>query len=561
MKNISPALATHLKQQVTTLCTCIVIRRRDTKSFHFTDHDIPLFYANQIYTPQDSFARFSISSSIDLDVDILEIKGMINSSTIARDDIAAGLFDWAQINVFVINYMAPEMGRVMLRSGHLGEFTMDEDGTFRSEIRGVSQVYASKIGSIYQAECRADLGDRRCRVPLIAPTWQPSQGYCINDVVSATINPALGYVNLGLTNNSFESDGSVDQMPALEGWTTYGDTGAGQWGTFTGTAFGSVAASRWGTYYAGHRNYTDPLTHITAHSVDLGMYQDIDMVLSGITTGDLDSGQCRLVVSVWVARANSSNTYSQVRVFALDAAGAQFATVYDSGNLAFAEDLWVEQKVTDVLIPTGTRKLRFDLFSHKEAGNFAGNGFDYINAAVNTPSGSLGSSNQNGGVAFKAMNGGVSGTLLPAFSNLIGSTTIDNNITWLCVPAFGTTATVTAISSTNPRVFTPSTLPGGSGYYDGGFLTWETGMNAGIVQEVFASALGTIRLFIRPFHRPQIGDRFTIHPGCDKTRATCGSKFSNVANFRGEPDVPGMDEYMKIPNADGGTQFFFNAGA
>lgn len=561
MKNISPQLATHLKQQVTTLCTCIVIRRRDTKSFHFTDHDLPITYANQIYTPQDSFARFSISSSVDLDVDNLEIRGMINSSTIARDDIAAGIFDWSSINVFIINYLNPTMGRVMLRTGHLGEFTMDEDGTFRTEIRGVSQVYATKIGSIYQAECRADLGDRRCRVPLSPPVWQPSQSYCAGDIISAIINPAVGYANLGLVNNSFEADGSVSQTPTLEGWTTYGDTSAGQWGTFTGSAFGSVAASRWGSYYAGHHNYTDPLTNITAHSVELGMYQDIDMVTSGITTGDLDSGLCRLIASVWVTRANSSNTSAQFRVFALDAGGAQFATVYDSGSLAYAEDLWVEQKATDVLIPVGTRKLRFDLLSHKEAGNFAGNGFDYITAAVNTPSGTLGASDLYGGVAFKAMTGGTSSASIPSFSNLLGSTTMDNNITWLCVAAFATTATVVSLSTNNPRVFTPSTLPGGAGYYDGGFLVWETGRNAGIVQEIFASTGGTIRLFIRPFHVPQIGDRFVIHPGCDKTRATCNTKFSNVANFRAEPDVPGMDEYMKIPNADGGTQFFINAGA
>ncbi|MGH9523414.1 MAG: DUF2163 domain-containing protein [Terriglobales bacterium] len=37
---------------------------------------------------------------------------------------------------------------------------------------------------------------------------------------------------------------------------------------------------------------------------------------------------------------------------------------------------------------------------------------------------------------------------------------------------------------------------------------------------------------------PQAGDTFTIYPGCDKTMATCSTKFSNLANFGGEPFIP-----------------------
>jgi hypothetical protein len=40
-----------------------------------------------------------------------------------------------------------------------------------------------------------------------------------------------------------------------------------------------------------------------------------------------------------------------------------------------------------------------------------------------------------------------------------------------------------------------------------------------------------------------------LFPGCDKTRATCVAKFSNILNFRGEPDVPGQDKYYTGPNA------------
>ena len=40
------------------------------------------------------------------------------------------------------------------------------DGSFRAELRGLAQPLQSTVGSLYQAECRADLGDARCKVDL-----------------------------------------------------------------------------------------------------------------------------------------------------------------------------------------------------------------------------------------------------------------------------------------------------------------------------------------------------------------------------------------------------------
>jgi uncharacterized phage protein (TIGR02218 family) len=47
----------------------------------------------------------------------------------------------------------------------------------------------------------------------------------------------------------------------------------------------------------------------------------------------------------------------------------------------------------------------------------------------------------------------------------------------------------------------------------------------------------------------QVGDTFTYAPGCDKTRETCCNKFNNILNFRGFPDIPGMDQYLYYPDA------------
>lgn len=46
-----------------------------------------------------------------------------------------------------------------------------------------------------------------------------------------------------------------------------------------------------------------------------------------------------------------------------------------------------------------------------------------------------------------------------------------------------------------------------------------------------------------------VGLRVELIEGCDKRAATCGSRFANIANFRGEPHLPGMDLLTRFPGS------------
>ena len=50
----------------------------------------------------------------------------------------------------------------------------------------------------------------------------------------------------------------------------------------------------------------------------------------------------------------------------------------------------------------------------------------------------------------------------------------------------------------------------------------------------------------------QVGDIVSLLAGCDGNLDTCIQKFNNVANFRGEPYIPGSDYLMTYPNKGGG---------
>jgi hypothetical protein len=552
MKDLTPAFAAHLKQGVTTLCTCLEIRRRDGKSFSFTDHDMVVTMANVAYVPYSSFARTAISTSLDLEVDQMEVKGILNSKHVARDDVASGAFDFAEVRVSVVNYEAPDSGAAVLRVGWLGEVTMNEDGTFNAELRGLSQVFTYRIGESYSPECRADLGDRRCKIAIAPPRWAPNTPYTTGDVVRGVIAAANGFRNLSFTNGGFDQDAAT--LPTLvrdiPGWTTYGDA-RGRWTVKQDPFFGTPGHDSYAAFGTDDGDVNLDSHFQPQHTVaDIGMYQDIDLDAQGVDHYAIDTGLCRLYSTVWMACVNGSEAGVRYRIFALDEGGTQIgsAALYDTGLQKTAEDRWFQTIVKDILLPAGTRKLRFDLFAHKRPRFSEGAAFDSVTAAVNFPGGTLGSADQFGDVAFQAQNPGATGATEPAWGNLLGSTYTDGSITWKAIKAFKTTSFVDHTEH-NGRTIVPLYVFDADGYYDGGLITWETGLNAGRTQEIKSWAAGKLNLFERPFNLPQPDDRFVISPGCDKTRATCVSKFSNILNFRGEPDVPGQDKYYTGPNA------------
>lgn len=85
--------------------------------------------------------------------------------------------------------------------------------------------------------------------------------------------------------------------------------------------------------------------------------------------------------------------------------------------------------------------------------------------------------------------------------------------------------------------------------YAFGRLRWLTGANCGFDQVIMAIQDGEIVLLDRPPSKVVTGDQALISQGCDGRLATCAGRFDNVANFRGEPHLPGTDSLLRYPGA------------
>jgi uncharacterized phage protein (TIGR02218 family) len=164
---ISAELAAHYASGAETTARLWKITRRDGAVFGFTDHDQAITYLSVDYEPSSAFDASAVSTRSELNVDNLEVVGLLDSEGITVQDIEAGVWDGARFVLVEVNYKDLTMGHNTLRTGQIGQIPR-KGLTFVAELRGLMQTLQNNIGRVVTASCDADLGDARCGVDLEA---------------------------------------------------------------------------------------------------------------------------------------------------------------------------------------------------------------------------------------------------------------------------------------------------------------------------------------------------------------------------------------------------------
>lgn len=165
MKAASTALAAHIAGETTTLATCWKVTRTDGTVLGFTDHDQNITVGSVIYEASSGYTRSAIHTIADLSVDNLDIQSALDSDTLVAEDLRDGLWDNAEVEIFFVNWQNLSQGQIMLKRGTIGQVEL-QDGIFKAELRGLTQALQQQIVELYTPDCRADLGDARCKVDL-----------------------------------------------------------------------------------------------------------------------------------------------------------------------------------------------------------------------------------------------------------------------------------------------------------------------------------------------------------------------------------------------------------
>jgi uncharacterized phage protein (TIGR02218 family) len=172
MKELPGALATHIASGATTLCWCWRLIRRDGERQGFTDHDRDIAFDGTVFEAAAGMTASEIRDSVGLSVDNLDVTSAMTSDRLAEADLAAGIYDNAAVEIFRVNWAAPDQ-RVLMRRGNLGE--VKRSGiAFTAEVRGIAHRLQETKGRLFQYACDADLGDARCGLAVDAPAYTGS---------------------------------------------------------------------------------------------------------------------------------------------------------------------------------------------------------------------------------------------------------------------------------------------------------------------------------------------------------------------------------------------------
>lgn len=163
MKDILQTMKDHIAGEVTTLALCWYMILTDGSEFYYTDHDKPIIFNGKTYITAAGAVPSATSTTSNLAVDNMEITMAWYGDLATEAEIRGGRFDFATMNIFLLNYEDINMGTIPLLKGKLGEVVI-EDNLVRVDIRGMTQYLQQKMGELYSVGCQATFGDDRCKI-------------------------------------------------------------------------------------------------------------------------------------------------------------------------------------------------------------------------------------------------------------------------------------------------------------------------------------------------------------------------------------------------------------
>ncbi len=153
------------QSELTTLTFCWRLDRRDGVTVGLTSHDRDLWFRDLRHHAAPGMVPSAIETHRDMIAASVDLEGAVTSALLTEADLAAGLWDAARLTLHAVNWQAPDIAPVFLVRGQLG--AVESAGTsFAVELSGVLAALDQPVSEVTTPQCRAALGDARCRVDL-----------------------------------------------------------------------------------------------------------------------------------------------------------------------------------------------------------------------------------------------------------------------------------------------------------------------------------------------------------------------------------------------------------
>ena len=170
MREIPDGLSESLLSGAATLCRCWRLERRDGRLYGFTDHDEDVVLDGLVCRASSALSASDVQAGLGLSAAGLEVAGALSDDDLVADELDAGLFDGAKVEMWLVDWRDPSQ-RMRLFAGRLGRVRRGEVH-FEAELRSLASALGETRGRLYGHLCDAELGDARCGVNLDDPRWR-----------------------------------------------------------------------------------------------------------------------------------------------------------------------------------------------------------------------------------------------------------------------------------------------------------------------------------------------------------------------------------------------------
>jgi uncharacterized phage protein (TIGR02218 family) len=201
-KSIPSGLADHYAEASQSTALLVKITRRDGEVFGVTSHDQNIPYDGVDYlTGLPSVGMDYVAQSSNFASDNTELKGLLTSDGLSHEDIEAGTWDGAKVEMFRVNWNDLADGHEIIGTGELGQFAHD-GVTFQVEYKGLADKLQKPITRNALPVCDATFGDARCGINIASFTFSGSVTSVVDraNFTDSALAQAADYFTQGVVN-------------------------------------------------------------------------------------------------------------------------------------------------------------------------------------------------------------------------------------------------------------------------------------------------------------------------------------------------------------------------
>jgi uncharacterized phage protein (TIGR02218 family) len=146
------------------LSLCWRLFRKDGRILGFTQHDADLVFGGIVHEAASGLDLGASERGLAAHDGATRLMGALTSTKITEADIAAGFYDQAKVETWLVDWTDPSQA-LLVDSGIIGKIERGDQG-FMVEVMSLADQWRQPRGRLYQALCAADLGDAQCQVSL-----------------------------------------------------------------------------------------------------------------------------------------------------------------------------------------------------------------------------------------------------------------------------------------------------------------------------------------------------------------------------------------------------------